>query len=212
MSDDNTFGAALKHLRAIADLSLKELAERAGLTSDAIVKLESGARKPSWETVLALARVLGVDCTAFQTVPETDVPTRPRGRPASGTDILSVLPNWSDRDLRWLIDCIERLNAKGGRVSYTVIQKQARTLLEQRMSGDGGAQRVADAFNRNGHFILVGMEGHQFGRCVTETDCRELAEQMGLGIVDRLALIRYPGNAFIQKVEPTKGKGKPKTE
>jgi transcriptional regulator with XRE-family HTH domain len=81
MSEQNIFGTALKRLRAKADLSLKELAAQAGLTPDAIVKLEAGTRKPAWETVLALALALGVDCRAFQAIPEGPEVIRPRGRP-----------------------------------------------------------------------------------------------------------------------------------
>ena len=31
-----------------------------------VAKLEQGVREPTWATVQALARALGVDCTAFQ--------------------------------------------------------------------------------------------------------------------------------------------------
>jgi transcriptional regulator with XRE-family HTH domain len=87
MGKADLFAGRLKELRAAADLSLKELAERAGITPDAVVKLESGNRKPAWETVVALADALGVECTAFlREGNRGQVPKRPRGRPrkASG--------------------------------------------------------------------------------------------------------------------------------
>jgi transcriptional regulator with XRE-family HTH domain len=44
--------------------------------------LEQGRRKPSWETVLALAKALGVDCTAFTIEPAAEAAApRSRGRP-----------------------------------------------------------------------------------------------------------------------------------
>ena len=48
--------------------------------------LEQGRRKPSWETVLALVKALGVDCAAFTTEPEAEpASARPRGRPRKDT-------------------------------------------------------------------------------------------------------------------------------
>src|SRR5260370_37706096 len=81
MSKADLFAGRLKELRTAAGLSLKEMAERAGVTPDAIVKLESGNRKPGWETVIALADALGVECTAFlqEAAPAPAVgPGRPR--------------------------------------------------------------------------------------------------------------------------------------
>lgn len=64
--DEGTgFGARLKALRAEAGLSQAELAEKAGMHQFGVAKLEQGQREPSWATVIALAKALGVDCTAF---------------------------------------------------------------------------------------------------------------------------------------------------
>jgi DNA-binding XRE family transcriptional regulator len=41
-------------LREAEGLTQKELAERAGMTPDGVVKLESDQRRPTWETTLAL--------------------------------------------------------------------------------------------------------------------------------------------------------------
>src|SRR5262245_2173714 len=96
MGKADLFAGRVKELRAAAGLSLKELADRAGITPDAIVKLESGNRKPGWETVIALSDALGVECTAFlqepvpvataglsrpRKVPPEDAEQRLRGRP-----------------------------------------------------------------------------------------------------------------------------------
>ena len=60
------FAARLREQRTRASLTQAELAERAGLHLHGVTKLEQGDREPSWATVQALARALGVDCTAFQ--------------------------------------------------------------------------------------------------------------------------------------------------
>jgi hypothetical protein len=43
-------------------------------------KLEQGVNKPSWESVVALAEALGVDCRAFLE-PAGSLPEPKRGRP-----------------------------------------------------------------------------------------------------------------------------------
>jgi transcriptional regulator with XRE-family HTH domain len=75
------FGSRLKELRAKAGLTLKELSSRAGLTPDAIVKLESGNRSPTWDTAIALAKALGVSCEAFTAEPTVRIPESKQGRP-----------------------------------------------------------------------------------------------------------------------------------
>jgi len=59
------FGRRVRALREENGLTQKELAERAGLHPQGIVKLERGERQPAWATVLALAEALGVTCLAF---------------------------------------------------------------------------------------------------------------------------------------------------
>jgi transcriptional regulator with XRE-family HTH domain len=61
-----TFGEILRDIRSNNDLSRVELAERAGLAPDAIASLEQGRRKPTWETVQALCRALGVSSETFR--------------------------------------------------------------------------------------------------------------------------------------------------
>lgn len=77
------FGARLRELREQAGLSRKELAEKAGLQSEAGIRnLEQGIRSPSWETVIALADALGCSTEAFREKPtaEAEQPRKP-GRP-----------------------------------------------------------------------------------------------------------------------------------
>ncbi len=87
------FGSRLKALREEAGLSQKALAEKAGLATSAIGHLEQGLRKPTWETVLALAKVLGVRCTAFEGREGDEVPVggkagpRRAGRPRKPAEV-----------------------------------------------------------------------------------------------------------------------------
>jgi transcriptional regulator with XRE-family HTH domain len=74
------FGARLKELRDKADLTQTELATKAGLARSAIAKLEGGLHVPSWDTVQALARALGVDCRAFEASPAAEPAPKKKGR------------------------------------------------------------------------------------------------------------------------------------
>lgn len=65
MSADK-FGDRLRELRTSAGISRKELATKAGFRSEAGIRnLEQGLYKPAWETVLAICKALGLECTAF---------------------------------------------------------------------------------------------------------------------------------------------------
>ncbi len=77
------FGARLRELREAAGLTQQELASKAGVQWETISRWERGAREPSWSNVLALAGVLGVDCTAFNMPAGENTPPepQPRGRP-----------------------------------------------------------------------------------------------------------------------------------
>ncbi len=59
------FGIKLRAARRRAGLSQAELARRAGLNAFSIAKLEQGTREPTWATVQALVKALGVSPTAF---------------------------------------------------------------------------------------------------------------------------------------------------
>jgi hypothetical protein len=111
-------------------------------------------------------------------------------------DILDGLPNWSDRNLRWLIDYIARQNDNGGQGTYTVIQRKACALRDE---GGSTGQKVADKYEATGRFILAAVDGHKFGRCATSADCYELAARMGLGIVADLDARGYFGHAMVQE-------------
>jgi transcriptional regulator with XRE-family HTH domain len=74
------FGPRLKELREAVGLTQSQLAERAGLHRQGIVKLERGEREPAWGTVLALMDALGVSCQAFLEEPGPQAEAKP-GRP-----------------------------------------------------------------------------------------------------------------------------------
>jgi DNA-binding XRE family transcriptional regulator len=94
------FAGRLRELREGAGLTQTELAGKAGLTREGVAQLETGRRKPAWETVLALCEALGCSCEAFTRPPAqrppagrgrprkepetTPAPKQPRGRPRKG--------------------------------------------------------------------------------------------------------------------------------
>jgi transcriptional regulator with XRE-family HTH domain len=85
VSTNPTFARRLRELRVAAGLSQYELAKRAGLTSQAINRLEGReGRDPSWSTVQRLARALGLPVGAFD-VEEYPVPPQPAEEPPPPT-------------------------------------------------------------------------------------------------------------------------------
>jgi transcriptional regulator with XRE-family HTH domain len=83
-ADSVDFAKRLRAIRKKAKISQYELAKRAGLTKQALSLLELGRRAPSWATVQAIAKALGVSCEAFadfaaeSPAPRSRRPTRPR--------------------------------------------------------------------------------------------------------------------------------------
>ena len=74
------FAARLKELREIAGLTQLQLAEKVCLSLGAIRNLEQGINGATFETAVALAAALGVDCRAFNDEPAERGPSR-SGRP-----------------------------------------------------------------------------------------------------------------------------------
>jgi transcriptional regulator with XRE-family HTH domain len=78
------FARRLREVRERAGLSAYALAQKAGLSRQAVSHLELGEREPGWQTVQLLALALGVDCNEFRDpairLPRPAAP-RPRGRP-----------------------------------------------------------------------------------------------------------------------------------
>jgi transcriptional regulator with XRE-family HTH domain len=66
MDQKASFGEKLRQMRENACLSQQELADKAGISQKAVSQYEQAKREPHWGSVVALAKALGVDCTAFQ--------------------------------------------------------------------------------------------------------------------------------------------------
>lgn len=78
------FADALKRLREAGGISQRELAERAGLHTLGVAKLERGEREPGWSTVLALAAALGKTPNDFSPPHEKASTTPAKGRKPAG--------------------------------------------------------------------------------------------------------------------------------
>lgn len=78
------FAGRLRELREKVGLTQQQLADKAGMHREGVAQLERDRRQPSWESVLALARALGVEVSAFvvEGLPSAEpAPPRPHGRP-----------------------------------------------------------------------------------------------------------------------------------
>jgi transcriptional regulator with XRE-family HTH domain len=99
-ADPEWFAGRLREMRERADLSRKELADRAGLSEGGVRDLEQAHRRPSWETVLALCGALAVDPNAFAQPPAQTTEKPKRGRPKKSGQAEGELPEERDRALR----------------------------------------------------------------------------------------------------------------
>jgi transcriptional regulator with XRE-family HTH domain len=81
---DSGYGDRLYALRKLAKLTQKQLAERAGLNTLGVAKLEQGRSNPDWVTALALADALGRSLDEFRAAPPEPPAAAPkRRRPAA---------------------------------------------------------------------------------------------------------------------------------
>jgi transcriptional regulator with XRE-family HTH domain len=78
MAEKGFFAQRLKALRIKANLSQNQLAERSGVSVVTIRHFEYGLREPAFETLLKLARGLGVSLAAFDEEPPEDKPRKRR--------------------------------------------------------------------------------------------------------------------------------------
>ncbi|MEU4559443.1 helix-turn-helix domain-containing protein [Actinoplanes sp. NPDC023936] len=107
--DGEQFGSLLRRLRTMADLTLEQLAEAAGVSDRAISDMERGiSRRPRVSTVEALADALGVDDAGRDAL----VAAARAGRGAGTTTSRDVLPlpravadfTGRDAELAWIHD------------------------------------------------------------------------------------------------------------
>ncbi len=87
------FGALLKHFRGRSYMTQARLAECAGLSVDAIIKLEGGKRRvPRCETVQILARALHLTTQEWQALEDAARPhTRVHGSTAAASPHIGAL-------------------------------------------------------------------------------------------------------------------------
>ena len=64
-----TFGKLVAELREQKGMTQKSLAKASDMAVQSIAKLEQGWADPVWSTVQKLAAALGVNCSAFESVP-----------------------------------------------------------------------------------------------------------------------------------------------
>jgi transcriptional regulator with XRE-family HTH domain len=81
MADPKWFAGRLREIREQAGLTQQQLADKAGLTREGVAQLETGRRRPAWDTVVVLCSALGVDCNTFMQEPASESEKRPPGRP-----------------------------------------------------------------------------------------------------------------------------------
>ena len=75
------FGTILKELRQAANLTQKELAEKANTTQAAIGRYETNEREPTWEAVQKIAQALGVSCEVFADLPPKEPQEKEEEKP-----------------------------------------------------------------------------------------------------------------------------------
>lgn len=87
------FGALLRHFRGRTSMTQAQLAERAGLSVDAIIKLEGGKRRtPRCETVQILARTLHLTAQERQALEDAGRPhLRAHGSTATASPPIGAL-------------------------------------------------------------------------------------------------------------------------
>lgn len=74
------FGPHLRSLRRAAAMTLKQVAERAGLAVSTISKIENDRMSPTYDVLLKLSRGLGVDLVTLMAGPAGSIPEAPVGR------------------------------------------------------------------------------------------------------------------------------------
>lgn len=79
MALTETFGANLRHQRKAKSLTQAELAERVGISTEMISKVERGIASPSFPTIEKLADVLGVPEVVFFGLGLVAIPNSERG-------------------------------------------------------------------------------------------------------------------------------------
>lgn len=112
---DNTFPERLKHYRALAGLSQKEVAERIYLSQNAYSKYELGRSSPNPETLRQLAKLFG--CSAADLIgEEVPAPEPPEEEPVRLTpqecELVEIYRRLDLKKQARLIDALMALEAE----------------------------------------------------------------------------------------------------
>jgi transcriptional regulator with XRE-family HTH domain len=84
-------GPRLKQLRLRREITLSDLAEKTGISTSTLSRLEAGLRRPTLEQLLPLARAYGVTLDELVDAPPTGDP-RINLRPIPSSDGSTILP------------------------------------------------------------------------------------------------------------------------
>ena len=84
MAKPDTFAQRLQALRLKAGLTQTQLAEATGLSLGSIRNYEQEHREPQWDALFALAKALGVDCSAFVDCVSKDSVKKPPAKKGKG--------------------------------------------------------------------------------------------------------------------------------
>lgn len=76
------FSGRLRELREASGMTQAELAEKARLHRHSVAQFEQDLREPSWKSVQAIAKALGISCQEFEKRPIKKSKKRKPGRPA----------------------------------------------------------------------------------------------------------------------------------
>lgn len=81
-------GSSIRIARIQRNLNQKELAERSGITDNFLSRIESGTREPSWSTLQAIAKGMGLPLTVLVILSEME---EPLVKPFTPLALLTVL-------------------------------------------------------------------------------------------------------------------------
>lgn len=91
----NGLAATVRHLRASAGLTLRQLSERCSISTATLSKIERGELSPTYEKIAALAKGLAVDVGALFMTEVTPAPLGRRSVSFKGTGVIHETPQYT---------------------------------------------------------------------------------------------------------------------
>jgi transcriptional regulator with XRE-family HTH domain len=109
----DTLGEIIRHQRELSELSVRKLAQMAGISNPYLSQIERGLRDPSEQVLDAIADALATSADALYeqaglTRPEPEVPVDPRT-----LDKIAADPNLTPRQRRVLTDLYQTFTTEG---------------------------------------------------------------------------------------------------